>query len=168
MLASIVLALALGPAGPASGGGFHTTDFGTRRNGMLAVVGKPDDVTAVFHNPAGLTLLEGTNLYITGEYTYAELGYRFYDSRGALRPDREITPRTSWAIVPFLGASSDLGTKRLRVAMSLYAPNLYGADLSEDAPSRYHLTRGFFFATLLARARAPGAERRLRRDRGTS
>jgi long-chain fatty acid transport protein len=133
-------------------GGFHTPDFGTRRNGMLAVMGKPDDVTAVFHNVAGLTLLEGTNLYLTAQYTYADLGFRFYDSKGILRPDHEITPVTSWAIVPFLGVSSDLGTKRLRVALAVYAPNLYGADLPADEPSRYHLTKGFFFAAHLTGA----------------
>jgi len=133
-------------SGTAVAGGFHTPDFGTRRNGMLAVMGKPDDVTAVFHNAAGLVLLDGTNLYLTAEYTNAELGFRFYDSKGVLRPGHEIHPVTSWAIVPFLGVSSDLGTKRLRVAFAVYAPNLYGADLPDNEPSRYHLTKGFFFA----------------------
>jgi long-chain fatty acid transport protein len=60
-----------------------------------------------------------------------------------------MTPDQNWAIVPFLGVASDLGTKSLRAGLALYAPNLYGASLPEDAPSRYHLTRGFFFATHL-------------------
>ncbi len=145
ILPGLLVLLAVLPL-PARAGGFHTPDFGTRRCGMMAVMGKPDDVTAVFHNPAGLTLLDRTNIYLTGQYTHAELGFRFYDSQGRLRPDHEITPETSWAIVPFLGVSSDLGTKRLRVALSAYAPNLYGADLPEDEPSRYHLLKGFFFA----------------------
>lgn len=147
-LAATLVIASLAPA-VARAGGFHTTDFGARRNGMLAVVGRPDDVTAIYHNPAGLTLLQGTQVYLTAEYTQASLGFRFYDSEGKLKPDRELTPDQNWAIVPFLGVASDLGTKDLRVGLALYAPNLYGASLPESAPSRYHLTRGFFFATHL-------------------
>lgn len=147
LVAAVVCAASLvSPSRDVLAGGFHTPDFGTRRCGMMAVMGKPDDVTAIFHNPAGLTLQEGTNLYLAGQYTQVELGFRFYDSMGKLKPDKEITPKQSWGILPFLGVGTDFGTKKLRGGLAVYAPNLYGASLPENGPTRYHLTQGFFAA----------------------
>jgi long-chain fatty acid transport protein len=147
ILATAALVALLAPvARDARAGGFHTPDFGTRRCGMMAVMGKPDDVTAIFHNPAGLTLQKGTNLYLAGQYTQVELGFKFYDSQGKLRPDKELSPDQSWGILPFLGVGTDFGTKKLRGGLALYAPNLFGAFLPEDAPTRYHLVSGFFAA----------------------
>lgn len=145
VLALLALLGALLPRTLAAGG-FHTPDFGTRRCGMLAVMGKPDDLSAIFANPAGLVLVPGTQIYTAAQLTVADLAVRLYDSEGVLRPDHDLGPETNWAIVPFLGASTDFGVERLRVALALYAPNLYGADLPKDEPTRYHMTRGFFFA----------------------
>ena len=110
--------------------------------GMLAVVGKPDDLTAVFHNPAGLTLQSGTQFYFSLSNFILDLGLKMYDSDGKLRPfDHEITPKLSYGAIPFIGVSSDLGTERFRLAFALYAPNAYGASLPLTSPPRYHATQ---------------------------
>ena len=127
-------------------GGFSNPDFGGRRMGMFAVVARPDDVTAVFHNPAGLTLLDGTQFYHAQSWFFVELGLRLYDSAGFLKPDHEIHPDWSVGLIPFVGLASDLGTKDFRLGFGIYAPNAYGAALPTDEPSRYQATRALFVA----------------------
>ncbi len=150
MLAVSAVLLLAGAAAPARAGGFHTPDFGTRRCGMMAVMGKPDDLTAIFANPAGLTLQKGNNLYLAGQATFVDLGFKFYDSEGKLRGtienDAELKPTSSWGVLPYLAIGSDFGTKKFRAGVAAYAPNLFGASLPEDQPTRYHLVSGFFAA----------------------
>ncbi len=131
---------------PAVGGGFSNLDFGIRRMGMFAVTAKPDDGTAIFHNPAGMTLQEGTILYHSQSWFIADLGFRMYDSEGKLWPDHEITPDWSVGVIPFIGVTSDLGLEDLRLGLGIYAPNAYGAALPKSEPSRYHATRALFLA----------------------
>jgi len=154
-MAAILLAVA---ALPAQAGGFHTPDFGTRRCGMLAVMGKPDDLTAIFANPAGLVLQSGTNVYLTAQATFVDLGFKFYDSdgklRGTIRDDAELRPTTSWGVLPFLAVGSDFGTKHLRGGLAFYAPNFFGATLPANEPTRYHLVSGFFAAVHMTGALA--------------
>ncbi len=142
-LAFLLLLLALWP-GSAVAGGFTIPDFGGRRVGMMATVAYPDDVTAIFHNPAGLVLLDGTVFQFYGAAAFSDLGIRLYDSEGTLHPDHEISPDISMGAIPFLGASTDFGNERLRLAFGVYAPNAFGAALPEDEPTRYHATKVLF------------------------
>lgn len=143
LLQSLLLLLALSPtAGQA--GGFTIPDFGGRRVGMMAVVAYPDDVTAIFHNPAGLVLQDGTTFQFYAAAAFSELALRLYDSEGSLHPDHEISPDISMGAIPFLGAATDLGTDRFRLALGVYAPNAFGAALPEDEPTRYHATKVLF------------------------
>ena len=128
-------------------GGFSNLDFGLRRVGMLAVTARPDDITAIFHNPAGLTMIEGTQFYHQQTWSMIDMGLRLYDSEGRLRPDHDIEPEWNVGVIPFLGLSTDLGQERLRLGFGLYAPNAYGASMSEEEPTRYHATRVLFVAS---------------------
>lgn len=125
-------------------GGFSSLDFGSRRMGGFTVVGRPDDATAIFHNPAGLTLRTGNDLYIYGALIVGELAMRFYDSQGVLRPDHEVTPDFNIGALPFLALTSDFGTEKLRLAVGLYAPNGFGAAMPDHEPTRYHVTQALF------------------------
>src|SRR5687768_18428179 len=62
---SVVFAVSLISPDGARAGGFGIPEIGARRTAMAAVVGRPDEPTAVFHNPAGLSLLRGVHLYAT-------------------------------------------------------------------------------------------------------
>jgi len=142
-------------ASGAQAGGFSNADFGVRRLGMFAVVGYPDDGTALFHNPAGMVLDDGTRLYLSGSFFFSELAFRLYDSQGRLRPqDHEIEPDVSFGVIPFLGATTDFGTEKFRMGMAIYAPNVYGAALPDDEPSRYHVLDALFVAGRLTTSAA--------------
>ena len=145
-LALVVLALAC-PASDARAAGFTNLDIGVRRMGMFSVMAKPDDATAIFHNPAGLTLQEGTRFYHSQSWFVVDLGIRLYDSAGVLHPDHEIKPSWNVGAIPFIGIVSDLGTKDLRIGFGVYAPNAYGASLPEDEATRYHVTAALFLAS---------------------
>lgn len=140
----------------AMAGGFSNADIGMRRVGMFAVVGRPDDVTAIFHNPAGLLLGEGTRLYHAQTWFLVDLALRMYDSGGQLRPEHEISPDWNVGWIPFIGVDSDFGTDNFRAGLAVYAPNVYGAAMPEDEPTRYHATRVLFLAS---RATASAAYR---------
>lgn len=131
----------------AHAGGFSNPDFGIRRLGMFAVTARPDDPTAVFHNPAGLTLMDGTHFYHAQSWFFLNLGMRLYDSQGMLRPQKELRPTVSVGAIPFIGFVSDCGTKDFRLGFGIYAPNAYGAALPEDSPTRYHATQALFLAS---------------------
>lgn len=141
--------------GSAAAGGFSNLDFGQRRNGMFAVTARPDDGAAIFHNPAGLTLLDGTQLYHSQTWALIDMGLRMYDSEGKLHPDHEVTPDWNIGILPFFTVSSDLGgMENLRLAFGIYAPNAYGAALPDDEPTRYHATQVLFIASRATAAAA--------------
>ena len=147
-VAGIVVAGMLGLLPTAArAGGFSNPDFGVRRVGMFAVTARPDDVTAIFHNPAGLTLLEGTQFYHAESWFVMDLGFRLYDSAGKLRPDKEIKPTLNVGAIPFIGFASDCGTRNFRLGFGIYAPNAYGAMLPDDQPTRYHATQALFLSS---------------------
>ena len=62
---SVVLVVAALAAGPAHAGGFGIPDIGVRRTAMGAVIGRPDEGAAIYHNPAGLVLQHGWHLYLS-------------------------------------------------------------------------------------------------------
>ncbi len=150
---AVVFAVVVADAHQARAGGFSSLDFGSRRMGGFTVVGRPDDATAIFHNPAGLTLRSGNDLYVYGALIIGDLAMRFYDSTGILRPDHEVEPDFNIGALPFLALTTDLGTEAFRLGVGIYAPNGFGAAMPEDEPTRYHVTQALFVtssATLAA------------------
>ena len=145
-------------APPAWAGGFASPEIGVRRTAMGAVIGRPDEPAAVYHNPAGITLLEGTNLYVS-------FGVAALQSKMALRPwegsDRFITqpvdaagyypsasPKLALGIIPMIVGTTTLFRDRLFGALSFYVPNGIGSMLSEDGVTRYHLVTGYLVTGL--------------------
>jgi len=151
----LALLLLLSASRPLLAGGFTNLDFGIRRMGMFAVTARPDDGTAIFHNPAGMTLLEGTQFYSHLSIFHSGLGLKLYDSEGLLQPeDHEISPDISVGFIPFLGITTDWGVEGLRTGFAVYAPNAYGASLPGAEATRYHVLQALFVA---ARITAAGA-----------
>lgn len=150
----ILLVLLLLAPTAALAGGFSTNDFGCRRHGMAAVVARPDDVTALFHNPAGLVLRHGHFFQFSMATFIVTPGIRMYDSEGVLHPNHEISPDWTVAGSPFFGFATDLNTKKLRLAFAAFLPNGFGADLPENEPSRYHSLQTWFVASRATAAAA--------------
>lgn len=154
-------------------GGFHISILGGRRTGMLTNLAAPDDVTALFHNPAGLADLSGTRVSLFSSMAFLSQEFhlqaldpvRFpeinpqgceYAEGGCPWPIGEdgyyssaIGPESTFGVLPFFGASSDLAfidpeLEGVGVALAAYASNFYGGTLPEDAPTAYFMTKGYF------------------------
>ncbi len=157
----VMAAILMGPAREVAAQGFNIVETGTRKNGMGAAIGRPDDASAVYHNPAGLTLQKGTHVFVSWTSVFLNTDIRLQPWSGANKYIKEKVdaegyyPRTSpstFAAIPMIVARTNLFSERLVGAASIYVPNAAGAKF--DAPvARYHLIDSYIiaaFATLSA------------------
>lgn len=143
-----LLGCCLAPAGARAGGGI-VPEMGARKTGMGAVVGRPDELAAIYHNPAGLVLSPGTNLYLSAGVSLLDLGLRIRPWQGsgdyidapvdAAGYYPEVTPSRAFGVVPMLVGSTSLLSDRLVLALGLYLPNAVGAAFDADSLARYHI-----------------------------
>ncbi len=161
-LLTLLLALcALLPPAVVHAGGFTLTSFGGRRGGMLSNLGRPDEPTALVHNPAGLADQPGVQFYLYGAPAFMDLELEMKAQDPELYPEitwpvgsdgyyeQAIAPDRSFGVLPYLGMSTDLGfitpvLRNLVVSAAVYAPNFYGAYFPEGAPSAYNFVDGMF------------------------
>ncbi|MCB9558761.1 MAG: outer membrane protein transport protein [Deltaproteobacteria bacterium] len=150
---------------PADAQGYAVPETGLRKNAMGAVIGRPDELAAVYHNPAGLALQRGTQLYasVASVFINTELRLRPWTHSSDFLGDpvdaENYYPADSpsaFAAIPMLVVSTELWPERLVGALSLYVPNAAGARFGKDSVVRYHLLdayifAGFFTATLAYR-----------------
>ncbi len=122
-LCAVGLMLAM-PLSTAYAGGFSIYEQGARAMGRAsAFVASPDDPSAMFYNPAGLALLEGTQIYVgatviipSGDFTGSGTLAGVTEEQVAqtfLPPNVYISHRINEKIVVGLGISTPfgLGTK---------------------------------------------------------
>ncbi len=159
-VAMFTAALLLGE-GAALAQGFIIPELGARKNGTGAAIANPDDLSAIYHNPAALTRMPGTRVGLS-------LGMAFLQTRVRMAPfegsDRYITDPVDsegyyplqdpavFAPIPFLGASTNLFTEDLVIAFGVYVPNAAGASFGDDKPSRYHITDAALFSSFFTLA----------------
>ncbi|MBX3156860.1 MAG: outer membrane protein transport protein [Deltaproteobacteria bacterium] len=137
-------------------GGFGIPEIGVRRTGMASVIGRPDDLSAIYHNPAGLALQGGWNLYLS-------MGVSLVDTEFRLLPwdqsDRflgataeadgyyaSVRPSRAMGVIPMIAASAEVIPSRLVLGGAVYVGNATGAAFDEDAVTRYHLIDGYVVA----------------------
>ncbi len=92
------LALSLGLAPLAHGSGFLIYEHGAGAMGMAGVfVSIGNNATTVFHNPAGMSWLEGTQVSLGGTYHYSQ-GLAEPSQLARLRPTgtSSRSTRRSW------------------------------------------------------------------------
>lgn len=123
-------------------GGFANLDAGAVRVGMLAVVAKAEDATAIFHNPAGLAEQKGDHFYISVTNGFLHARFRLLQEDGTYT--HKIAPDKYFGGVPFIGYTNDLNSDRFSFGIAGYFPNLYAAYLPEDEPTKNHLLEGYF------------------------
>jgi long-subunit fatty acid transport protein len=143
-------------------GGFSILDIGTRKTGMGAVVGRPDDLSAIYHNPAGLTLSRGTNLYLSSGVMFPQSDFQLRPWAGSERyiedevdgagyyPTTSLT--TAYGVIPMLTASTDLGRDDLVVALGIYVPNAIGGSFEAASPARFHMIESYVVGGYLTAA----------------
>ena len=150
----------LGLAAPARAGGFGVPEYGARRTGMGAVIGRPDEPAAVFHNPAGLTLLPGLHLYVSmgGALLRTEFSLHPWERSDEFITDVQpgadgyypaVRPTRAAAVIPMLVATYEALPDRLYLALSSYVTNATGAKFEQDAVTRYHLIDGYVVSPLV-------------------
>lgn len=151
----VVVTLVLS-SGAALAGGFGIPDIGVRRTGMGAVIGRPDEGAAVYHNPAGLTLQRGWRFYLsTGlavvrtELQLAPWGDsdRFLGvapgEDGYYAPSR---PERAWGVIPLIAVTGEILPGKLVMGASVFVGNAQGGKFDRDAVTRYHLIDGYVVA----------------------
>jgi long-subunit fatty acid transport protein len=159
---------------PAWAGGFTVSIMGGRRASSLVNLARPDDPSALFHNPAGLADLKSVHLHLSNAFYLARSNFRLraldedrftginpqdcgegnaeacpwpVDSEGYY--EQGIKPESLFGAIPYLAATSDLsflgeGGRDVVAGLAVYAPSFYGARMPEDAPSRYSVIDGMF------------------------
>jgi long-subunit fatty acid transport protein len=173
-LSRLAASLVLLSTASADAGGFHVSVIGGRRNGMLANLAAPDDVTAVFHNPAALADLHGARLELFGSAAFLSNEFRMAALDPGLFPEinprgcgetgapacpwpigedgyytAALSPESTFGVLPFLGFGTDLeflgdGLEDVGVGLAAYAPDFYGGVLSSSGPPAYFMTDGYF------------------------
>lgn len=150
---------------PARAGGFTIIEMGVKKTGMMTSIAKPDDLSAVYHNPAGLADQHGTRLHLSSGFSFVHASLRLrpwpaeeegrYGSEDFIDTPVDaddyfqgtIKPTKYFGVMPMLVASSDFGLREGPVwAFSVFVPDFIGAFLPEDAPSRYMVVEGYFVA----------------------
>ncbi len=114
----------------ARAGGFEIVDVGARETGMGAEIGRPDEPAAVYHNPAGLTLLPGLHLFISagGSIPESTLQLRpwagsseFIDAPVSAQGFYPAAQPSAFAVIPMVVISDELLKDKLWAAISAYA-----------------------------------------------
>jgi long-subunit fatty acid transport protein len=137
-------------------GGFGIPEIGVRRTAMASIIGRPDDLSAIYHNPAGLVLSHGWQLY-------ASFGLSLLDTEFQLAPwdqsDRflgvspgsdgyyaPVKPRRAYGVIPMIAASAEVLPGRLVLGAAVYIGNATGAAFDEAAVTHYHLIDAYVVA----------------------
>ena len=126
----------------AHAGGFTIPLIGARASTRFAFVARPDDTSAVYHNPAGIGLLSEARLDLSGTGVLTHTTYyrcsRAFDENGVPGcypgPNGELFEKpistTRWGkypkgfgILPFLGLSGRFGLKKWSFAFGIYSPH---------------------------------------------
>ena len=148
--------IALVAATPAMAGGFGIPEIGVRRTGMATVVGRPDEVSAIHHNPAGLVLQRGTALYVSMGLSLIDTEFRLAPWEGSDRflgvtPESDgyyepVRPTRALGVIPMLAASYEVLPDELVLGAALYVGSATGAKFENEAVTRYHLIDGYLVA----------------------
>jgi long-subunit fatty acid transport protein len=152
-LSSLVLVAAL--VASASAGGFGIPEYGIRRTAMGATVGRPDELSALYHNPAGLVLSDRWRLFVQGGLAFVSTEFELQpwdrsdeflgvtaESTGYYKP---VKPSRAFAVVPMLAAGGKI-RDRLYMGATLYVGNATGAAFDKDDVTHYHLIEGYIVA----------------------
>lgn len=126
LLGAVLGALALPSA--AAGSGFYFADNGSRalsQGGAFAA--QADDLTAVQHNPAGLSQLQGWHFVLDAHALNHDVRFLRRDVDGET-PANEITNTGGVFLLPFAGVGygRELAGRRFHAAIGVYGPPSVG------------------------------------------
>ncbi len=140
----------------AQAGGFGIPEIGVRRTGMATIIGRPDDASAIYHNPAGLVLQPGFALYASFGLAMIDTEFRLApwdrsDEFLGVTPEADgyykpVKPSRAMGVIPMIAATFELLPGKLVGGAAIYVGNAAGAAFDEDAVTHYHLVDGYVVA----------------------
>lgn len=152
LLVSGVLLGSLTAASSAHAGGFYVPEIGARAMGMAgAVVATSSGPASIFHNPAGLAGINGTQVQLNTMGAMPNIDYwrrPIKNEDGSLTMFDKVSNVNRFGVVPSLFAGSNFGLKRWAFGVGVYVP--FGAHIEypEDGEQRYSIVeanlRNFF------------------------
>ena len=135
----------LGGADLAHAGGFTIPVIGTRGGSTGGFVARPDDTSAMLHNPAGLGLLGAFQADLAATALLTDVRFRrctrvtldasgrgvgcALDSDGQVLLEPEVSPvahgglPAGFGLLPFIGISGRLGPRRWNFGLAVYSPH---------------------------------------------
>jgi long-chain fatty acid transport protein len=142
-------------------GGFSIIEFGTRRTGMATSIAKADDPSSILHNPAGISLLSGTHVYVSGGLAMINTEFSLlpWDQSDKYIDDIQpgadgyysgVKPTRAMAVLPMLAATYELKPDTWWLGIGAFVGNATGAKFAPDAVTRYHLIEGYIVAPQLS------------------
>lgn len=155
--------------------GFIIPELGYRKNGMGAAIGRPEDLSAVYHNPGALAFLKGMRVGLSFGAANLHTRIRLHEWGTAVPSGKYITEPVDaqgyypqqepsiFAPIPFVGFSTPIISEKLVAALALYVPNAAGASFGgcettgttkTCPPSRYHIIDGYVVSAYLTAALA--------------
>jgi long-subunit fatty acid transport protein len=150
-----IITCALLLTGSAHAGGFGIPEIGVRRTSMGAVIGRPDELSALYHNPAGLVLADEWRLYMSAGVSLLDTEFELQpwdrsdeflgvspESNGYYAP---VKPSRAMGVIPMLAAGGPVMDK-LYAGAALFVGNATGAAFDEGAVTHYHLIDGYVVA----------------------
>src|SRR5512147_521796 len=131
-----LVGIAAAPA-PAHAGGFGIPEIGVRRTAMASIIGRPDDPSAIYHNPAGLVLQPGWQLYASFGLSLLDTEFRLapWDQSErflGVSPESDgyyaaVQPSRALGVIPMIAATAEVLPGRLVLGAAVYVGNATGA-----------------------------------------
>lgn len=156
VVASLMGIAAASGAREAHAGGFGIPEVGVRRTAMGAVIGRPDDPSAIYHNPAGMILEHGWTVYASCGLSLLNTEFElapWEDSDQILGAHAQsdgyyspVRPTRAYGVIPMVAITGEIIPDRLVVGVSAFVGNATGAAFADDAVTRYHLIDGYVVA----------------------
>lgn len=140
---SCVVAACSAPFGSALAGGFYVPEIGARAIALAgANVANNSGVTSIFHNPAGLAGIGGTQIQLNAMGAMANINYwrrPIKNADGSLTGFDKVSNSNGFGVVPSLFAGSNFGLKNWGFGVGVYVP--FGAHIEypEDGAQRYSI-----------------------------
>ncbi len=156
MSSRISLGLVVALAATSYAGGFGIPEIGVRRTAMGSIIGRPDDPSAIYHNPAGLILQHGWNVYLSAGLALISTEFQLspWDQSDRFlmqTPEsdgyyRAIRPSRAMGVIPMLALTGEIIPDKLVLGLGLFVGNAQGAAFDKDAVTHYHLIDGYVIA----------------------
>lgn len=139
----ILASLILNATASLLAGGFTVPLIGARMMGRAHFGPVADDTTAIYHNPAGLTKIEGYRFDVSATHIFSHTEYRVAHEDGTFSD--AITFEKPQGTLPFVGFAGDFGSERWRFGLAVYAPHVTTASLPPESEAKFQLIDGNIF-----------------------